>query len=338
MTEKDPTKADEYQSMLVKIDFVIEKEQLTLQFNDAMKQLDELQAMRKQRQETQQTLFDSGQISQPQYAEQLQLIDAEMVPQLQTLAEQARILAEQLGDAFGVEKINAFVAGLTQVDGEFKKFLPTAEQLNERIAGGLTDAIMDFADGTKSAGDAFRQFASDFLREIAQMILKQMMFNMIKSAMPASGGVGGAISSGLSAIFGFMDGGHTGYGRRDEVAGVVHKDEWVITKPRTSEPGAKEFLSYFERYGMKGLNKFNGYMDGGLVGAPEISVPQMNIPKLASPAADIAQSTSFSANQNFYLVDDPNRILDTLNSSQGQENLVIMMSRDPSKFKSALKL
>ena len=158
------------------------------------------------------------------------------------------------------------------------------------------------------------------------MILKQLIFNATQAALGAMG-------------VGFSSGGYTGAGGKYDVAGVVHKDEFVIRKESTSQQGAKEFLNYFNIYGMEALNKFRGYSTGGLVAAPEISMPpNIQTPQLTYPADTIAQSTSFSANQNFYLVDDPKRILDTLNSSQGQENIVVMMSRDPAKFKSALKI
>ena len=339
MSEPDPLQANEYQQMLVKIDFVIDQEKLTLQFNDAMKQLEELQSLRQQKQDTLKLQFESGQISRPQFAEGLQAIDSDLTPKMQTLAEQAKALAEQLGDAFSVEKVNSFVAGLTQVDASFKQFLPTADQLNERIAGGLTDSIMAWADGTKSASDAFREFASNFLREIAQMILKQMLFNAIsKIGGAGGGGLGGMIAGGIGAAFGFSSGGYTGAGSKYQPAGIVHADEFVIRKESTSQAGAKEFLSSFNRYGMDALNKFKGYADGGLVDAPNITVPDIQAPKLNDPAAQIASATSFNANQNFYLVDDPARILDVLKSGASQENLVVMMSRDPAKFKSALKI
>lgn len=342
MSEPDPLQANEYQQMLVKIDFVIDKEKLTLQFNDAMKQLEELQSLRSQQQENLKYKFESGQISRPQFAEGLQSIDTDLTPTMQNLAEEAKVLAEQLGDAFSVEKVNTFLAGLNQVDASFKQFLPTADQLNERIASGLTDAVLDWADGTKSAEDAFREFASSFLREIAQMILKQMLFNAISSAGGAGGGgIGGAIAGGLSAIFsgsGKAGGGWTGPGSKYQIADFVHADEFVIRKESTSQAGAKEFLTYFNRYGMDALNKFKGYADGGLVGVPNIAVPNIQAPKLNDPAAKIASATSFSANQNFYLIDDPARILEVFNSPQGQENLTIMLSRDPAKFQSALKM
>lgn len=332
MSEPDPLQANEYQQMLVKIDFVIDREKLTLQFNDAMKQLEDLQSLRSQRQENLKIQNDAGQISRFQYSDGLDAIDAEMLPTMQTLADQAKVLAENLGDAFSVAKIENFTASLANVDTESKKFLPTLGQIEEKIAGGMTDAIMAWADGTQSAGDAFRQFASDFLREIAQMILKQMIFNAIKAASSAMGYSDGGL------VTGFATGGYTGAGGKYQPAGVVHKDEFVIRKESTSQPGAKEFLWSFNQNGMEALNKFKGYADGGLVDAPNIMVPDIQAPKLNDPSAQIASATSFNANQNFYLVDDPARILDVLKSGASQENLVVMMSRDPAKFKSALKI
>ena len=264
MSEPDPLQANEYQQMLVKIDFVIDQEKLTLQFNDAMKQLEELQSLRSQRQENLKIQNDAGQISRFQYSDGLDAIDAEMLPTMQTLADQAKVLAENLGDAFSVAKIENFTASLANVDTESKKFLPTLGQIEEKIAGGMTDAIMAWADGTQSAGDAFKQFASDFLREIAQMILKQMIFNAIKAASSAMGYSDGGL------VTGFARGGYTGAGGKFQPAGVVHKDEFVIRKESTSQPGAKEFLWSFNQNGMEALNKFKGYADGGLVDARNI--------------------------------------------------------------------
>lgn len=246
--------------------------------------------------------------------------------------------------ADSVEKLGLFIDGLNQAQSSFQQFLPTAEQLNDRITNGLADAFFTFADGTKSAEQAFREFASAFFREIAQMILKQMIFNAISTAGKAGGGGwGGMVAGVLGSAFGgkgYATGGYAGKGGKYEPAGIVHRDEFVIRKEMTNQVGAKEFLAQFNRYGMNAIKDLQGYSSGGLVGAsmPQIFAPNIQAPKLSSPSEKIAQSTSLNNQQNFYLVDDPSRILDTLSSSQGQENLVVMMSRDPEKFKTALRL
>ena len=307
---------------------MIDKEKVTADFNNVLSEYEKLQSLRQQRQDTLKLQNDSGQISQFQYADGLKAIDAEMKPALQNLIDQAAILAENMGDAFSVSRVEAMNAALNQTDGSFKKFLPTVDQIQERIAGGMTDAILDWADGTRSASDAFRQFASDFLREIAQMILKQMIFNAVKAASSAFGFAEGGFT-------GYATGGYTGAGGKYQPAGVVHKGEVVWSQEDIKAWGGVGVV--------ESMRKHRGYAEGGIVAAPTLQVPTMQAPIIQAPqlvdnTAQIAQSTSFNASQNFYLVDDPARILDTLNSSKGQENIVVMMSRDPSKFKAALKI
>lgn len=340
----DPVHLAELTDAERKIRLIIDKEKLKAEYDNAMAELDKMQASKQQQLDILQQRYDNTNMTAHEFHTQKQAIDTEINPQLQTMATYAQLLAQSLGDAFSVEKLGLFIDGLNQAQSSFQQFLPTAEQLNDRITNGLTDAFFAFADGTKSAETAFREFASAFFREIAQMILKQMIFNAISTAGKAGGGGwGGAVAGVIGSAFGgkgYATGGYTGKGGKYEPAGIVHRDEFVIRKEMTNQVGAKEFLAQFNRYGMNAIKGLQGYSSGGLVGAsvPQISAPSIQAPKLSSPSEKIAQSTSFNANQNFYLVDDPSRILDTLNSSQGQENLVVMMSRDPEKFKTALRL
>ena len=329
-TATTPAEKFKLQDGQMKLNVVIDKEKAAAEFNAVVAQFDQLQSLREQRQNTLRLQHDAGQISQFQLADGLNAIDEEMKPQLQSLIEQMRPLADAMDDIFSVSRVEAMNAALNQTDGSFKKFLPTVDQIQERIAGGMTDAIMAWADGTKSASDAFREFASNFLREIAQMILKQMIFNAVKAAS----GFGSDAFALLTTGF-FASGGYTGAGGKYDPAGIVHRGEVVWSQEDIRAWGGVGIV--------ESLRKHRGYADGGIVAAPSLQVPTMQMPVIQAPqlndnAAQIAQSTSFNANQNFYLVDDPKRILDTLNSSQGQENIVVMMSRDPSKFKAALKI
>lgn len=326
----DPVERKQLEDAQLKLNDVIDKEKVTADFNNVLSEYEKLQSLRQQRQDTLKLQNDSGQISQFQYADGLKAIDADMKPDLQNLIDQAAILAANMDDAFSVAKVEAMNAALNATDGSFQKFLPTVDQIQERIAGGMTDAIMAWADGTKSASDAFREFASNFLREIAQMILKQMIFNAVKAAS----GFGSDAFALLTTGF-FASGGYTGAGEKYEPAGIVHKGEVVWSQEDIKAWGGVGVV--------ESMRKHRGYADGGIVSAPAAQIPSIQMPSIQAPqlndnAAQIAQSTSFNASQNFYLVDDPKRILDILNSSQGQENIVVMMSRDPSKFKAALKI
>lgn len=72
------------------------------------------------------------------------------------------------------------------------------EQVEQALAGSLVNAANRFAQSlaegksvTESLGDAFRQFAADFLRQIAQMILQQLALNAAKGILGAFGFGGG---------------------------------------------------------------------------------------------------------------------------------------------------
>lgn len=82
-------------------------------------------------------------------------------------------------------------------------FLMTADQINQSAATMGADAFMDFAEALASGenaidalGNAFRQFAADFLRMIARMIIQQAILNALQAA-----GFGGGVAGGIGALF-----------------------------------------------------------------------------------------------------------------------------------------
>ena len=162
-------------------------------------------------------------------------------------------------------KLEQLRVGATQSKTEF---IATGRSINESIANGAVNAFDRFAQAVaqgknvfKSLRDSFLQFASDFLLQIAQMILKQAIFNAIGGAGGA-GGIGGAISGAITKIFhsGGVVGGsapsrmvspaafagamryHTGGIAglaADEVPAVLRKGEEVLTRsdPRHRDNG-----------------------------------------------------------------------------------------------------
>lgn len=99
---------------------------------------------------------------------------------------------------------------------------PTYENIGKALGGGLSSAISNFASQVQQTGDlfgslktAFQQFASDFLIQIANMILKQLTFNALQAAAAAAfgGGYGSLFGSAASALAGsFHVGGVVGAG------------------------------------------------------------------------------------------------------------------------------
>jgi hypothetical protein len=82
--------------------------------------------------------------------------------------------------------------------------LISGKQINEMVASGATGAFDQFgqslAEGKtaiQALGIAFRQFAADFLKQIAMMIIKQLILNAIGGGGKGGGGGFGGFVSGL---------------------------------------------------------------------------------------------------------------------------------------------
>ena len=168
----------------------------------------------------------------------------------------AREFAQVLGDTAAVAKFDAMLLGLKNVQ---KQLLITAQQVDQTFASSLVNAFDSFIQGTQSAGAAFRQFAADFLRQIAQMILQQIILNALQnsgfggavaSAFPTNhtGGVVG-YSSGSKVVnpmvfagaVRYHSGGIAGL-KPNEVPSILERGEEVLTKndPRHRDNGGMD--------------------------------------------------------------------------------------------------
>ena len=124
--------------------------------------------------------------------------------------DQVEARAEQLGDPKLIAKIAEYKAKVADNNAELFK----AKTINNDFAdgavnafktvgesiGGIINGTMKLGDAFKNAGDAFRKFAADFLNQIAAMIEKQMILNLLGGAN-SSGSFGGWIAGGMNSLF-----------------------------------------------------------------------------------------------------------------------------------------
>ena len=155
------------------------------------------------------------------------------------------------------------VAGLAYIDSLEMKIQRTGEkatisatEIAQMASTGITNAFKTFAQAVangenafESLGNAFRQFAADFLLKIAEMIMQAIMFKAISAALGffgLGGGVniglnhdGGVVGRGTSAhktvnplVFGaavrYHTGGIAGLAP-DEVPAILQRNEEVLT-------------------------------------------------------------------------------------------------------------
>jgi phage tail tape-measure protein len=75
-----------------------------------------------------------------------------------------------------------------------------SETIDNRFVDGMTDGIMAFITGTKSAKQAMSEFATQFAIDVTKMIIKQTILNALQSSMGGSGIWGGMINAGIGAM------------------------------------------------------------------------------------------------------------------------------------------
>ena len=113
----------------------------------------------------------------------------------------------QLEDEAKIHELQA----INSAEKRIQIHIQTIEEMTkagvEGFAGGLSQAMVAFVSQSKNAQQAFGEFASQFLQQIAVMILQMSILNAIKSAglfpglFAASGGAGPiAAADGLSGL------------------------------------------------------------------------------------------------------------------------------------------
>lgn len=156
-----------------------------------------------------------GMLTAQQARDQTRAELADLDPRIQRLIDQARELVDvQLADGLLSaddanllkERLNNMALGLRDLKTEAAVF---AQSFRESFASGLTSAISDFVRGVSSAREAITAFFADFLQQIGEAILKQVILNAL---MSATGGAGG--------VFGFLGGVAAGTHHTGGIAGV----------------------------------------------------------------------------------------------------------------------
>ncbi|MDU9005742.1 phage tail tape measure protein [Sedimentitalea todarodis] len=105
--------------------------------------------------------------------------------------------------------------------------LQEIEDSAERGADALSDVFLGIMDGSRSAKEA----VAELLKEMARIQIQKGFANL-----SAAGGGGGALGF-LGSLLGFASGGYTGHGATNQIAGAVHKGEYVFDAAATRRIG-----------------------------------------------------------------------------------------------------
>ncbi len=233
---------------------------------DSQTELNELVTERDEKIRTVSDLITAGLITEQEGRERIKAIIDESQDGILQQAEATREVVESMRGVLDDSTIDMMIAKIDLAvasAGRYKTELYSAQQAAEDLAEGITGALSESADGfaeaisgaqsfgdaVKGAGRAFLQFAADFLRKIAEMILQQIILNALQSS-GVGGGISGFVNAAVShegglvgdagrsrtvspALFAnaprYHDGGIAGL-RSDEYATILQRNEEVLTR------------------------------------------------------------------------------------------------------------
>lgn len=149
-----------------------------------------------------------------------------------------------------------------------KKYADADMAINiaKAIAGGALSVIQCFSQlGPIAGAVAAALVAVTTGAEIASIVAQR---NAIKNTTPTSSASSGTTS--VRQVNGYSEGGYTGAGGRLEVAGVVHRGEYVVPQPEMSDPSVASMVAAIEsrRRRRTSANALPGYAEGGYAGVP----------------------------------------------------------------------
>ena len=151
------------------------------------------------------------------------------------------------------------ISGMNDGVKEFRKRMTTmgediaaiTENAIVAFGNGLTDAFVSLIDGSKSAKEAFADFASQFLIDIGRMIIQMLIFQAISAGMGALGfgntmfgglANGGTVEGGVGEMTPLANGGVVsgGLGRALPVKGYANGGP-IVNKPHVALIGEGKY-------------------------------------------------------------------------------------------------
>lgn len=257
-------------------------------------------------------LMTAGLLSEAEGRERIKDIIAESQPAIEAYAAESRAAVEALRGFVSDNVLDAVIAKIDLAAtsaNRFKTELYSANQANYDLASGLTQALDEsaqgfgraiqnaesFGDAIRNTGKAFANFAADFLRRIATMIIQQLILNALQrsgyggaiagavnTAVAHEGGVVGSTTNRSRSVPGYLFANAPRYHEggvpnlaADEYAAVLKKNEEVLTDddPR---------------------NILNGGGMNGAGAAPQMNVEVVNALDVDSVANALGSSKAFT--------------------------------------------
>lgn len=184
----------------------------------------------------------------------------------------------------------------TQEEELYRIKYEKVKQYADIFSDGLSESFITIAEGSKTLGAALEDFARQFLRQVAAMILRATILKAVMSSIGFTGPTASAPSSGagyLGASTGFASGGPVigaGSGTSDSIPAWLSNGEYVIDAKTVSRFG-NGFFRGLQSLAKGGVpfsmpSSVPKFADGGLVTgsgqAPQVVIENNGSPKQVS--------------------------------------------------------
>lgn len=194
----------------------------------------------------------------------------------------ARVAQDLLNDAQqnGLAITPELRANIDQLAGKYAAASVSAEQLHDSQAK-IAQAAQEFASFGKDLfggviadlreGKSASEIFANALNKVIDKLQELALSAIFDGPSGAGGGFFGSLFAGIGHLFGFDDGGYTG-GKKDQVRGFVHGEEFVVKASEVAKPGVRQFLEGLNNNKLGMLTR--GFAKGGYVGpsAPALSL------------------------------------------------------------------
>ena len=146
-------------------------------------------------------------------------------------------------------------------------------QIAKAVAAGALAVIQAWSQlGPIAGGVMAAVVAATTAAQIATMVEQRNAIknSSVSSSSSTSTSTASAGSSSGTAKASFSEGGYTGNGDRLEVAGIVHRGEYVVPQPELRDPYVRSVVASIEakRRARTSRNALPGFAEGGYTGIP----------------------------------------------------------------------
>ena len=258
--------------------------------------------------------------------------------------EQQRLLAPLLQlQADGVTLTDAQTLKIIELKNSIKDLadasLPLLQDIQEAFVQSFGRFLEDIISGSKSAKEAFRDFAKDVVAQIQKIIIQQVILNALRGAFgggaPAAGGgvIPGAAKGGLmklakGGLQRFAAGGPPvfkgpGTDTSDSILANVSRGEYVMPAAIT-----RQWLGVLE---VMRSGKFSQFMAGRSLTVPRITSPSVGRFQQGGLVEPKQTVSTRGEQRGIRLINvvDPSLVRDFLTSSEGEEVFFNLISKNP---------